>query len=99
MKSATVRELKNKTSELLRRAAREDVMITSRGRPVACLVGLNADDIQVRPRSGGVGDFDEKKRQKMFRLLDRIWKVKPDKGKQWVSQEHHDAVLYGEPAE
>jgi prevent-host-death family protein len=98
MKAATVRELKNKTSELLRRAAREDVMITSRGRPVACLIGLHPDDIQIRPRDRA--DYaDEKYRQRAFRLLDRISKLKPDKGKRWVSQEHHDAVLYGEPAE
>lgn len=99
MKSATVRELKNKTSELLRRAAREDVMITSRGRPVACLIGLHPDDIEIRPRSRRTDYADEKHRQKVFRLLGRIWKIKPDKGKHWVSQEHHDAALYGEPAE
>jgi hypothetical protein len=25
--------------------------------------------------------------------------LKPEKGKQWISQEDHDAVLYGDPAE
>jgi len=98
MKAATVRELKNKTSELLRRAAKEDVMITSRGRPVACLIGLHPDDIQIR-RRGRAEYADEKYRQRVFRLLDQISKIKPDKGKRWVSQEHHDAVLYGEPTE
>ena len=34
MKTAQVRELKNKTSELLRQAAKEDIIITSRGKPV-----------------------------------------------------------------
>ena len=98
MNAATVRELKNKTSELLRRAAKEDVMITSRGRPVACLIGLHPDDIQIR-RRGRAEYTDEKYRQRVFRLLDQISKIKPDKGKRWVSQEHHDAVLYGEPTE
>src|SRR5690349_11028440 len=49
MKSATVRELKNQASRLLRQAASEDVIITSRGRPVACLVGLRPGDLSVRP--------------------------------------------------
>jgi prevent-host-death family protein len=40
MKTAQVRELKNKTSELLRLAAKEDIVITSRGKPVACLIGI-----------------------------------------------------------
>jgi len=98
MKAATVRELKNKTSELLRQAAREDVMITSRGRPVACLIGLDQDDIQIRRR--GRADYaDEKYRQQVFRLLNRISKIKPDKGKRWVSEQQHDAVLYGETIE
>ncbi len=99
MKAATVRELKNHTSELLRRAASEDVMITSRGRPVACLIGLHPDDVLIRPRGRRADYADEKYRQRVFRLLERIWKLKPDRGKQWVSQEHHDAILYGEPAE
>lgn len=98
MKAATVRELKNKTSELLRQAAREDVVITSRGRPVACLIGLHQDDIQIRPRSRA--DYaDEDYRRRVFRLLNRISKIKPDKGKRWISQQQHDAVLYGEPVE
>ena len=98
MKAATVRELKNKTSELLRQAAREDVMITSRGRPVACLIGLDQDDIQIR-RRGRTDYDDEKYRQQVFRLLNRISKIKPDKGKRWVSEQQHDAVLYGETIE
>jgi prevent-host-death family protein len=98
MKAATVRELKNKTSELLRQAAREDVMITSRGRPVACLIGLDQDDIQIR-RRGRTDYADEKYRQQVFRLLNRISKIKPDKGKRCVSEQQHDAVLYGETIE
>ena len=41
MKTASVRELKNQTSALLRHSAVEDVVITSRGRPVARLVGMS----------------------------------------------------------
>jgi len=46
MKFATVRDLKNRTSEMLRRAARTDVVITSHGRPVAILRGLKEADLE-----------------------------------------------------
>jgi len=98
MKSASVRELKNRASELLRDAANEDIIITSRGRPVACLVGLQPGDLAIRP-SVGRNYSQEKHRQEAFRLLAGIWKMKPDKGKTWISQEHHDVVLYGDADE
>jgi len=41
--------------------------------------------------------FGEMERRRNLRaLLTRIWKLKPDKGKKWISQEHHDQVLYGD---
>jgi prevent-host-death family protein len=44
---ANVRRLKNKTSELLRIAARgKDVLITSHGRPVAVLHGITEDELE-----------------------------------------------------
>ena len=46
MKYASVRELKNQTSALIRETARGDVIVTSRGRPVALLQGLNEDDLE-----------------------------------------------------
>jgi prevent-host-death family protein len=47
MRFANVRELKNKTSELLRAAARgSDVLITSHGRPVGILHGLTEDELE-----------------------------------------------------
>lgn len=47
MKFATVRKLKNQTSEMLRTAARgTDVLITSHGRPVAVLHGLSEDELE-----------------------------------------------------
>lgn len=89
MKSASVRDLKNRTSEILRRAAREEVLITSRGRPVACLVGITEEDLTLRPAAA------RRAKEGMVRLLARIWKIRPDKGKKWISQERHDRVLYG----
>jgi prevent-host-death family protein len=96
VKSATVRELKNRTSAVLRSAAREDVLITSRGRPVACLVGVTENDLAVLPRlRHGARRMTEGQKKEMFLIAARIWKMKPEKGKKWISQIYHDRVLYG----
>lgn len=99
MKSASVRELKNQTSELLRRAAKEDVIITSRGRPVACLVGLQPGDVSVKVHVRRRDHTDDGYKREVLRLLAGIWKLKPEKGKKWISQENHDLALYGGLAE
>jgi prevent-host-death family protein len=97
MKTAQVRELKNKTSELLRLAAKEDVIITSRGRPVAFLIGIRPEDITIRPRKRIAGDYsDERYRREALRTLASIKKGRPDKGKKWIAHEEHDRVLYGD---
>ena len=47
MKFATVRNLKNQTSAMLRLAAEgTDVLITSHGKPVAVLSGLGEEDLE-----------------------------------------------------
>lgn len=46
MKFANVRELKNKTSEVLRKAEKEDVVITSQGKPRAIITGITEDDFE-----------------------------------------------------
>ena len=47
IKFATVRNLKNQTSEMLRLAANgTDVLITSHGKPVAVLHGLGEEDLE-----------------------------------------------------
>lgn len=47
MKFATVRNLKNQTSEMLRLAAEgTDVLITSHGKPVAVLHGLVQEELE-----------------------------------------------------
>lgn len=87
--------MKKKTSEVLRQAATEDVIITSRGKPIACLIGIHPEDITIRPR-GQAGDYaDERYRKNALRILATFRKVKPDKGKKWIAQEDHDRVLYG----
>ncbi|MDD5223783.1 MAG: type II toxin-antitoxin system Phd/YefM family antitoxin [bacterium] len=46
MKFANVRELKNKTSEILRKAEAEDVVITSNGKPRAILSAVTEEDFE-----------------------------------------------------
>jgi prevent-host-death family protein len=94
MKVVSVRELKSQACKLLRQAANEDVIITSRGRPVARLIGLLAGDMAIRPQVRRQNYADHRYKREVFRLLAGIWKIKPDKDKKWVSQEHHDLVLY-----
>ncbi len=93
MKWASVRELKSHASELVRQAAKEDVVITSRGRPVAYLVGVQPDDVSVKRVRHHHPDAAYKR--EVFRLLAGIWRLKPEKGKKWSSGENHDAALYG----
>jgi prevent-host-death family protein len=46
MKFANVRELKNKTSEILRKAEKEAVVITSRGKPRALVTAISEEDFE-----------------------------------------------------
>jgi antitoxin (DNA-binding transcriptional repressor) of toxin-antitoxin stability system len=46
MKFANVRELKNKTSEILRKAEKEDVVITSNGKPRAIISAMTEEDFE-----------------------------------------------------
>jgi len=46
MRFANVRELKNKTSEILRVAEKEEVVVTSKGKPKAIIKGISEDDFE-----------------------------------------------------
>ncbi len=46
MKFANVRELKNKTSEILRKAEKETVIITSKGKPRAVISAISEEDFE-----------------------------------------------------
>ncbi len=46
MRFANVRELKNKTSEVLKLAEKEEVVITSRGKPTAIIKGVSEEDFE-----------------------------------------------------
>ena len=46
MRFANVRELKNKTSEVLKLAKKEEVVVTSRGKPTAIIKGVSEEDFE-----------------------------------------------------
>lgn len=46
MRFANVRELKNKTSALLKLAEKEEVVVTSRGKPAAIIRGITEEDFE-----------------------------------------------------
>jgi prevent-host-death family protein len=46
MRFANVRELKNKTSEVLKLAEKEEVVVTSRGKPTAIIKGITEEDFE-----------------------------------------------------
>lgn len=46
MKFANVRELKNKTSAILKLAEKEEILVTSRGKPRAIIKGISEDDFE-----------------------------------------------------
>jgi len=91
MLSASVRDLKNRTSEILKKAATQDVLITTRGKPVACLMGLEADGttLELSPLQ------QARVRRKRQQVLKRLWRIKPEPGKKWIPAQHHDRALYG----
>jgi prevent-host-death family protein len=46
VKFANVRELKNKTSEILRSSEKEDVIVTSKGKPKAIIIGISEEEFE-----------------------------------------------------
>jgi prevent-host-death family protein len=46
MRFANVRELKNKTSEILRAAEEEEIVVTSKGKPKAIIKGISEEDFE-----------------------------------------------------
>ncbi|MCX6559696.1 MAG: type II toxin-antitoxin system prevent-host-death family antitoxin [Candidatus Aminicenantes bacterium] len=59
MRFVNVRELKSKTSEILRAAAGEDIVVTNHGKPVAVVTGIDAGDLERIGRGGGAGRVAE----------------------------------------
>ena len=98
MRTAQVRELKYKTSNWLVASSGHRRRRDYIPRPASGLFAssIQPNDITIRPRARSGNYADPAYRKEALRLLDAICKLKPDKGKQWVSQEEHDAVLYGD---
>jgi len=60
MRFVNVRELKSKTSEILRAAAGEDIIVTSRGKPIALVRGFDGSEFgKTAPWRGRTGRVDE----------------------------------------
>lgn len=59
MRFVNVRELKSKTSEILRAAAGEEIVITNHGKPVALVTGIDAEDLGRIGRGGSAGRVAE----------------------------------------
>ena len=71
MRFANVRELKNKTSEILRRADKEEVVITSNGKPRAVILSLTEE---------GFEDYLLERSPTFLKALDRARKEYSVKG-------------------
>ncbi len=56
MRFVNVRELKSKTSEILRAAAGEDIVVTNRGKPIAVVRGFDGSELTIpaMPAAGRV---------------------------------------------
>jgi prevent-host-death family protein len=59
MRFVNVRELKSKTSEILRAAAGEDIIVTNHGKPVAVVTGIDGRDFEKIGFRGGVSRVSE----------------------------------------
>ena len=59
MRFINVRELKSKTSEILRAAAGEDIIVTSHGKPVAVVAGIDGRDFEKIGFRGGASRVRE----------------------------------------
>lgn len=59
MRFVNVRELKSKTSEILRAAADEKIIITSHGKPVAVVAGIDGSFFSAAGVGGGAGRIYE----------------------------------------
>jgi antitoxin (DNA-binding transcriptional repressor) of toxin-antitoxin stability system len=65
MKLASVKDVKNNLSEYLKKAEREDVIITKNGRPTAVLHHLGEDDLE---------DYLLEHDPKFHKLIEKRWR-------------------------
>ena len=80
MKFITVRELKQKTTEIWRLVKRgEELVITSNGKPIALLTGVSEDTLE--------DDLETLRRVSALKSLDRIHRESLKKGTYKISKE------------
>ena len=65
MKLASVKDVKNKLSDYLKKAEREDIVITRNGRPTAVLHHLGEDDLE---------DYIVEHDPKFRKIIEKRWK-------------------------
>ena len=66
MEYVSVRDLKNRASQVVRESARSDVVVTSHGKPVALLQGLNQEELE---------EYVFYSAAPVRRQIDRRWKI------------------------
>lgn len=77
MRFINVRELKSKTSEILRAAAGEDIIVTNHGKPVAVVTGIDGGDFEKIGFRGGVSRVSEARAPYRMEAVDH---EKPEAG-------------------
>ncbi len=86
MKFVTVRELKQKTTEIWRLIEKgEDLIITSNGKPIALLTGVSEDTLE--------DDLDTLRRASALKSLDKIHRESLKKGTYKISMEKIDKEI------
>ncbi|NOX21290.1 MAG: type II toxin-antitoxin system prevent-host-death family antitoxin [Nitrospirae bacterium] len=86
MKFVTVRELKQKTTEIWRLVKKgEELVITSNGKPIALLTGISEDTLE--------DDLDTIRRVSALKSLDRIHRESLKKGTYKISMEEIDREI------
>ena len=65
MKLASVKDIKNKLSDYLKKAEREDIIITKNGRPTAVLHHLGEDELE---------DYVVEHDPKFRKIIEKRWK-------------------------
>ena len=72
MKLASVKDVKNKLSDYLKKAEREDIIITRNGRPTAVLHHLGEDDLE---------DYIVEHDPKFRKIIEKRWRAYSTRGR------------------
>lgn len=85
MKFATIRDFRINVSKVMKKAKKEEVIVTKRGRPFALLIPISEEDIdRVREAVRGA---------RVRSALEDLWEEAKEKGKDKMSMEEIDAEI------